>query len=147
MARPGRLLALLLLPWLSALSAPVLADVWVVAHRDSPLPQLSPSQVSDLYLGRLRSLPGSEAIIVLEREHDSSLRIRFFRLLNGMSLKQINAYWARLQFSGLVLPPPSFGDTKNLLLEIRSNRMAIGYIDASEADDSVKVILRLRETN
>ena len=146
MKRFRLLLALLLFPCWAALSDPARADVFVVVHRDSPLRELTPSQVSDLYLGRSRSLPGSEAILVIERGQDSSLRASFFRLLNGMSLKQINVYWVRLQFSGQVLPPPNFGDSKLLLAAIRSNRLAIGYIDASEADDSVSVVLRLRDT-
>lgn len=127
------------------LSTTACADVVVVAHRDSPLPELSPMQISDLYLGRSRSLPGSEAIIVIDRPRDSPLRERFFRSVNGMTLKQIDAYWARLQFSGQVLPPQSFSETKSLLTQIRSNRMSIGYIDASEADDSVRVVLRLKD--
>lgn len=143
MRSPRRLLVALLSSGLVALAAPVSADVLVIVHRDSPLHELSPSQVSDLYLGRSRSLPGSEAIVVIERERESSLRAHFFSLLNGMSLKQINAYWARLQFSGQVLPPPSLANAKDLLAAIRANRAAIGYVDASEADDSVRVVLRL----
>lgn len=127
------------------LSASAGADVCVVVHRDSPLRELRPSEVSELYLGRSRSLPNGEAVVVLEREQDSALRTRFFRLLNGMSLKQLNAYWARLQFSGQVLPPPVFRETRDMLAAIRINRMAIGYLDASELDDNVRVVLRLQE--
>lgn len=130
---------------LAALGQPAWADICVVVHRDSPLRDLSSSQVSDLYLGRSRSLPGSEAIIIIEREPDGALRARFFQQLNGMSLKQLNAYWARLQFSGQVLPPPSVRETRDVLGMVRANRMAIAYVDAAEVDDSVRVVLRLPE--
>lgn len=146
MRRLRPLLVTLLLPALLALAAPARADILVVVHRDSPLRELSPAQASDLYLGRSRSLPGGEAIIVVERERDGSLRSRFFGMLNGMSLKQINAYWARLQFSGQVLPPPNVSSAKDLLAILHTNRAAIGYLDASEADDSVRVVLRLPDS-
>jgi len=129
------------------LAMPAQADVVVVTHRDSPLRALSPAQVSDLYLGRIRSLPDGQAVIVIERERDSGLRARFFRLLNGMSLKQINAYWARLQFSGQVLPPPRFPDAGALIKTIQSSPAAIGYLDPAEVDDSVRVLLHLRDAS
>ena len=121
------------------------ADVVVIAHPESPVRALSPDQVSDLYLGRLRSLPDGESVIVVEHQPDSQVRERFFRKLNRMSLKQLNAYWARLQFSGQVLPPASLSDSKKILHEVRNNRLVIGYVDAAELDDSVRVLLRLKE--
>lgn len=129
----------LLLAW------PASADVVVIAHPDSPVPALTPEQVSDLYLGRLRSLPNGEPVTVIEHKHDSNVRERFFRQLNRMSLKQLNAYWARLQFSGQVLPPTSLSDGKEVLKAVRSNRLVIGYVDAAEVDGSVRILLRLKE--
>lgn len=140
MARRRLLLAL----WLT-MAGTALADVVVIANRDNPVRTLSPAQVSDLYLGRLRQLPDGEPVIVLEYRHDSSLRERFFRLLNGMSLNQLNAYWARLHFSGQVLPPPTLADSREVLTAVRSKRSAIGYLDAAEVDDTVRVVLRLKE--
>lgn len=141
----GRLLATLVRCTLAMLSVPVHADILVVVQPDSPLRELTRHQVSDLYLGRSRNPIGSESVLVIEHERDSDLRARFFRQLNGMSLKQINAYWARLQFSGQVLPPPNFRNLKDLLEAIRSNPMAIGYIDSANADGSVRVVLRLQD--
>lgn len=127
------------------LGAETRADVVVITHPDSPVQQMTPGQVSDLYLGRLRSLPDGNAVRLLELPRDCDLRARFFQLLNGMSLKQVNAYWARLQFSGQILPPPALPDGKTVLKEVRSGRATIGYLDASEADDTVRIVLRLKD--
>lgn len=121
------------------------ADIVVVVPLDNPLRNLTAEQVSDLYLGRTRRLPDGQSVVVLERDRDSRLRERFFHLINGMSLKQINAYWARLQFSGQVLPPPQYSDSKSLLKAINATHGSIGYIDASSVDDSVRVVLRLKD--
>lgn len=132
---------------LCMLAMSALADVVVVTRRDSPLHELSAKQVSDLYLGRIRGLPDGQAVIVIDRALDSNLRRHFFQLLNGMSLKQINAYWARLQFSGQVLPPPRFPDAGALIKTIQSSPAAIGYLDPAEVDDSVRVLLHLRDAS
>lgn len=127
------------------LAGPARADIVVIANLESPVHALTPNQVSDLYLGRLRSLPDGTPVSVIEQEHDSQVRERFFRQLNNMSLKQLNAYWARLQFSGQVLPPTRLKDGKEIIRAVRSNRLTIGYVDSAEVDDSVRTLLRLKE--
>jgi ABC-type phosphate transport system substrate-binding protein len=62
-----------------------------------------------------------------------------------MSLKRLNAYWARLQFSGAVQPPPEISDSQSVRDLVRHNKNAIGYIEASQVDDSVRVILLLKD--
>jgi ABC-type phosphate transport system substrate-binding protein len=121
------------------------ADVVVIVNRESTIAGLSTSVVSDLYLGRLRSLPNGAPAIPIDRKFDSPLRERFFRLLNGMSARQVNTYWARLQFSGQVLPPPSLDDDKAVISALRGNPAAIGYIDASSIDASVRIVLHLKD--
>ena len=139
-------LSLLCLVW----SAMSWADVVVVAHPDSPIRAMTARQVSDLYLGRSRTLElgksgESAAVLIYEHPTDSAVREAFFRSLNGMGLRQVNAYWARLRFSGEILPPMSLSDSHAVLNAVARNRNAIGYVDSSLVNDSVKVVLRLKE--
>lgn len=125
------------------------ADIIVIVHPDNPVLSLTERQVSDLYLGRAKHFQISNeeigpAAAVLEYPANSPLRETFFRQLNGMSLSQINAYWARLRFSGEVLPPTTLADSRSMLQFVSRSRNAIGYIDAAVANDSVKVVLRLK---
>jgi len=122
------------------------ADIAVIAHRDNPVQTMSAHELSDLYLGRSRSLGGGDRkVFVTPYEHpaDSSLRENFFRKLNGMNLKQLNAYWARLRFSGAVLPPDTLPNSRAVIEAVGKNRAAIGYVEADSVDSSVKVLLRL----
>ncbi|MBC7573803.1 MAG: hypothetical protein H7244_05645, partial [Herminiimonas sp.] len=73
------------------------------------------------------------------------LRERFFRALNGMAINQLNAYWARLRFSGEVLPPRELADSTAMQLAVSRDPSAIGYVDAIFLNSAVKVVLRLRE--
>jgi ABC-type phosphate transport system substrate-binding protein len=146
--RLPRRLRLLLSPLLLTWPLLVKADIAVIVHPDSPLQTLSAKALSDLYLGRAHSLNAGDRTIlatVYEQPSDSLLRETFFRSLNGMSISQVNAYWARLRFSGEVLPPLSLADSRQVLEKVKHNRNAIGYVDANLATDAVKVVLRLKE--
>lgn len=140
----GRLLFFLLL-MTSCLSQAARADIVVVVHPESPLRQLSPQEVSDLYLGRVRSLQGSERLLILDQSRDSELRSRFFQQLNGMSLRSVNAYWARLQFSGVSQPPIPMPDSQAVVNTVRRNRLAIGYVEAPSLSGDVRPLLTLKE--
>lgn len=141
----SRLSPLLLVLSLLGLQELAWADIAVIANRAGKLTRITPGQLSDLYLGRSRSLPDSTSVQVIELTRNSTLRERFFRRINGMTLRQVNAYWARLQFSGQVLPPPALEDETSVLAAIRDNPNAIGYVDAASVDESVRVILTLKD--
>lgn len=132
----------LLLLLLVFLSLPSRAEIAVIIHPDSPLKNLSAREISDLYLGRKRTLEG-EKIQVLDLVADNPLRERFFALLNGMDQARLNAYWARLQFSGDLQPPPQLANGQAMLNAISHNRLAIGYINAAQVGSGVRTLLLL----
>lgn len=137
---------LLCLEW----PAPAFADVAVIVHPDCPVQSMTPRQVSDLYLGRTRSFEmGDQSNSVLaaiyEQPMDSVARETFFRTLNGMRISQVNAYWARLRFSGEMLPPSSLSDMRSAMEVVAHNKNAIAYVDAKMVNRTVKVVLLLKE--
>ena len=130
---------------LMALALPVQADIAVVVHPSSTLKELSREQVSDLYLGRLVSSVALHAPQLFDQPRESDLRRRFFTQLNGMDVLRLNAYWARLQFSGDKQPPLALDGSREVLSMVANNRNAIGYIDAEAVTGNVRVILRLKD--
>ena len=146
-ARHGRLRAhgARLLLW-AALAAPTpcLAEgIAIITHPTSRLATLDKSQLSDLYLGRKRALAGDQYIELYDHPINSRLRARFFARLNGMSLSQVNAYWARLQFTGRVYPPVQLDGDRELIETVRSHKNAIAYVDGDSLTTDVKVLLWL----
>ncbi|MBF0259991.1 MAG: hypothetical protein HQK62_14385 [Desulfamplus sp.] len=119
-------------------------EVVVVVNHKNPVQSLSPREVSDMFLARRRTFPSGQPVLVLEHERNSRTREIFFYLLNKMTLRQVNAYWARLQFSGEVQPPQSLPDSRSVLEMVRRNSHTIGYINKDSVDDSVKIVLQLK---
>jgi ABC-type phosphate transport system substrate-binding protein len=57
-----------------------------------------------------------------------------------MSAAQAKAIWAKLYFTGRGIPPREGTDSKEVIKLISSTPGAIGYIEKSSLDSSVKVI-------
>ncbi len=133
-----------LVTFLTFASPVMCGEIAVVVALDSPLQQITTREVSDIYLGRLKATAG-EKLLVLDHPRESALRERFFKQLNGMDLRRLNAYWARLQFSGETQPPVSLDDNKSVLEMIQRNRHAIGYVDSSAIGGSVRTVLMIKE--
>lgn len=139
-ARLQKVLLLLFLMAQPMLAGGAHSDIAVIINLNNPIEVLSPSEISDLYLGRRREFPNGISALPLERPRDSSLRGEFFQLLNGMTLSRLNAYWARLQFSGNVQPPQVLRDDSSLLHAVREQIGAIAYVPLNSVDGSVRII-------
>ena len=112
----------------------------VITHSDSAIQTLSREQVSRIFLGRLKLLPTGERVTVVEVE---SLRERFYQKLLSRNLAEVNAYWARLQFSGRTQPPLRMASDEEALAAVLAGRNVVGYVDADVLDPRAKVLFRL----
>lgn len=125
---------LLLLP------ATTFAEILIITHPNNDLNSLSRKEIIDLYMGRIKHLPNGEKASTLDLPIDSEHRARFYQGLTGKTIPQINAYWARLIFSGRATPPQSVDSSAEVINTVLNNSSAIGYIDKSELVETVKVV-------
>ena len=112
----------------------------VITHSESAIHTLSREQVSRIFLGRLKLLPTGERVTVVEA---GPLRERFYQKLLGRNLAEVNAYWARLQFSGRTQPPLRLASSEDALAAVLAERNVVGYIDADLLDPRAKVLFHL----
>jgi ABC-type phosphate transport system substrate-binding protein len=127
-----------------ACSAPALAETVVIVNPGNPVASLSRDQVVDIYMGRQLSFPNGNTALPIDLPPDSALRSGFYQGLVGKSIAQINAYWARLLFTGRASPPRILGGLPAVLKSVRENRDAIAYVGSENLDGRVKVVFRLK---
>jgi hypothetical protein len=60
--------------------------------------------------------------------------------MTGKSPEQLRAYWAKVLFTGRGQPPPIASSSAELKKLLLTNPLAIGYLDATQVDDSVRVL-------
>ena len=116
-----------------------LGDVVVVINPKSGVDRLTREEVVNVFLGRFRQLSSGIAAKPADLPPNSAEKAAFHRLLVNKELPEINAYWARLVFSGRTLPPKTANGSDELLAWVASTAGAVGYVDRSKVDGRVRV--------
>lgn len=112
------------------------ADLVVIGHPSASA--LNKSQVADLYLGKTRS-----SGTLYDLPEGSGLFASFYDQATGRNVSQVKSTWARIVFSGQAQAPSQLNDSNAVRSAVAENSDAIGYIEKSAVDDSVKVLLEL----
>jgi hypothetical protein len=115
-------------------------EIVMVAHPSSRINALDQKQIVDLYMGRTSTLDDGTPIQAIELSDDTQLKQHFYDVLVDKSVHEINAYWARLLFSGRAIPPLSVSTINKLITRISENKQAVGYIWKKDLTNQVKVI-------
>jgi len=133
-------LVALMLGWFSQ---PSMAELVVVVSAKSPLAALNEHQVADIFLGRTSDFPSGGEAVPIDQAEDSASRAEFYLKTTGKSPAQLKAYWSKLIFTGSGQPPREVASTAEVKKALNAVLNSIGYIDKSELDSSVKVVLLL----
>ncbi|MDF1583149.1 MAG: hypothetical protein RQ733_09080 [Methyloprofundus sp.] len=113
----------------------------MIANADNPVSGMSKTEIQSLFMGRKRTFANGIKAMPLDF---SVARERFYPLLTKRSTQQIDAYWARIIFSGQGMPPIKLSSAQDVLSMVQENQGAIAYIDRSSIGDSqVQVLLSL----
>lgn len=115
----------------------------VIVHPESGVSQLTREEVTNIYMGRKKRLPSGLTALPVEQTNPRPVWAHFYRLLVNKDLAEINAYWARLFFSGQAQPPHRAQSAQEVVDTVAANRGAIGFVERSKADRRVKVVLVL----
>jgi ABC-type phosphate transport system substrate-binding protein len=126
-----KILLLFLLLSNSALLAS--AEIVVIGNLDNELTSLTKKQVQEIFLGRTRTY--SNGIRALPFDVPD-LRIEFYEKLTNRPIEQINAYWARLIFSGRASPPSDRPDQKSVINTVKNAKGVIAYIERKQLDET-----------
>lgn len=121
------------------------ADIFVVVNSGSSVGSLNQQEIADLYLGRTHTYPNGIQAKVLDQPNEQPAREQFFRLLLGMRLAQVNAYWARLTFTGRQRSPDVETDDAAVIAAVSRSRQAIGFVASKPSDPGIRVILQIHE--
>lgn len=111
------------------------ADLVVVANPASG--PLTKDQVADLFLGK------NQALTPVDLPEGSPNYADFYHKATGRDVAQVKATWARLVFSGKAQAPRQLPDAAAVKRAVAADPKAVGYIEKSAVDSSVKVVLAL----
>ena len=101
-------------------------------------PAIDKQQVMDLYLGR------GSGWTPLDQVATSPIYVDFYKKAIGRDVAQVKAIWSTILFTGRGLPPKQLRDSAAIKKAVAANPTAIGYIEKSAVDTSVKVVLAVK---
>lgn len=127
---------LVLLVSISLLCFSAVAQVVVVVN-PAMNENISSDDIARLYTGR------SSVLQPVNLKESDAKRAQFDEKAVGRSSAQLKAYWSKLVFTGKGTPPPELNSDADVIQFVSSNEYGIGYIDAANVTDKVKVIMTL----
>lgn len=126
--------SLVMLASLLSITIPAFAELVIVVNPQNDTKSMSSSQIAQYFLG------GSVQFTPIEQANGSPIRLEFYKKVLEKEPPQVQAIWARIVFTGKGKPPRELKTSDEIKKAIRENVNAIGYIEKTAVDDSVKVI-------
>lgn len=117
------------------------ASVYAVFTLNQDIKQLTKSKVRMLYRGKVKYLQGNK-VELSDWSQSNPIRNEFYQVLLGKNIAQMNAYWARLSFSGKARPPKEISpDTIKMLLDWASKKGSrIGYAPLDSLPENANIL-------
>lgn len=120
------------------------ADIHVIVNEKNTVAHLSKKQLIAIYTGRTRAFPNDTTAEPLDQD-DEGLRKDFYYQLTRRSLSQINAYWAKLLFTGKHTRPKLFSKQGDIIKAVQNSPKAIAYIRDNTAPAGTKIVFTLKD--
>lgn len=136
----------ILLSLLFVLNFPVVAQapIAIIVNPSNSISSLSPGDLHRIFVGDKSSWPNGKHILLIMAPQGSAERADILKTVYKMSEEEYTKFFLQATFTGAISAPPrdasSEAEVKQL---VASNPAAIGYIKQQEADDTVKVLLKV----
>ena len=119
---------------LAAWMVPAQAELVIIVNQQNPATRIFPSQAAQFFLG------GSVLFTPVEQVEGSPIRAEFCKKVLEKSPDQVEAIWSKIVFAAKGKPPKQYKSSAEVKKAVADNVNAIGYIEKSAVDDTVKVV-------
>lgn len=124
---------------LSLCSSMAFADVAVIVNPSNG-DALDKNAISRIFLNKAKAFPNGAQAVPLALSEGTAATDEFNGKVLNKSSAQLTAFWSKLVFTGKGQPPKALSSDAEVMSEVANDPNAIGYIDASSVNDSVRVV-------
>lgn len=118
-----------------SLTMPAMAEVVVVVNPKSAASAMTNDQVAQFFLGK------STAMTPIDQSESAPVRAEFYKKVTDKEPSQAKALWSKLVFTGKATLPREVASSADVKKAVAADPKAIGYIEKSAVDSTVKVVL------
>ncbi|MBB3219973.1 hypothetical protein [Pseudoduganella umbonata] len=115
-------------------AAPAMAEVVAVVGTASSQATMTKDEVANVFTGK------SSALTPIDQPESAPVRAEFYKKVADKDPAQAKALWAKLVFTGKATMPKEAADSAAVKKAVAANPKAIGYIEKSAVDATVKVV-------
>lgn len=112
------------------------AEVAVIVSAKSSASSLTADEISNIYLGKSTTMKPVD--------NSTPVRSQFYSKVAGKDEAQVKAIWSKLVFTGKATPPKALPSNADVVKAVAADPNAIGYVEKSAVDDTVKVVLEVK---
>ncbi len=116
------------------------ADGVAVIVNPANTDNISRSLISKIYMGKAKYWADGSPIFAVNQAESLPVYDSFYRGLLKKSPALVRTIWTQNIFTGKQLPPKTLDPDAEVRRLVRENKNAIGYIQPSYVDDTVKVV-------
>lgn len=117
------------------------AEVAVIVH-PSVATEASKKDISRVFLGKSKSLPGGAKVSPVSLSEGNAARDEFNDKVLGKSDSQLKSYWSKLVFTGKGQPPSELASDADVVAKVAADPGTIGYVSSGSVTDGVKVLAK-----
>ena len=119
--------------------APALAtELVVIVNPKNPATKMFGEQAAQFFVGK------STLFTPVEHTDGSAIRAEFYTKVLNKDPAQVKTIWSKLVFTGKGQAPKEYASSADVKKAVAADVTAIGYIEKSAVDDTVKVILTVQ---
>jgi ABC-type phosphate transport system substrate-binding protein len=115
-------------------AVPALAEVVVVVNPKAAEASMTKDQIAQFFLGK------SSTMTPIDQPEDAPIRAEFYKKVTDKETSQAKALWSKLVFTGKATLPKEVANSAAVKAAVAANPKAIGYMEKSAVDASVKVV-------
>jgi ABC-type phosphate transport system substrate-binding protein len=117
-----------------AVAVPAMAEVVAVVNTANSQASMTKDDVANVFTGK------SSALTPVDQPESAPVRAEFYKKVADKDMSQAKALWAKLVFTGKATMPKEAADSAAVKKAVAANPKAIGYIEKSAVDATVKVV-------
>ncbi len=118
------------------------AEIAVIVSRDNQNAKMDQDSIARIFLGKSSSFPNDADATAVDMKKGSDEHNEFTESFLDKTPNQLATYWSRLIFTGRARPNKEVSSAAEMKKIIAKNANMIGYIDASDVDNSVRVVAK-----
>ena len=111
------------------------AEIVVIVNPKNQASRMFSEQAAQFFIGK------STLFTPVEFNDGSAVRNEFYSKVLGKDSAQVKAIWTKLVFTGKGTAPKEYASAAEVKKAVAGDVSAIGYLEKSQVDDTVKVIL------